>query len=144
MTTDILARLRGLLANAKDARHCLSIPGDPSYQYEQDRKYRTQRGLEKVSAQELPALLDLIESQAARIKEMEGQGWRPIKFDPRDAKRWWLAKMPESKFVAARLKGDGYVVISWKDDAESGDYSIPWIGMVRDLIALPPAPEVGA
>lgn len=60
----------------------------------------------------------------------------PLAFTSAVAKQWWQAKMPGSKFIAARLGGDGYVKIGWKDEDESGDYSVPWITMSNDLAAL--------
>lgn len=70
----------------------------------------------------------------------EGEGdlarYLPLKFDPRDAKRWWEENMRESKFVSARLAGDGYVKFHWRDADESGDYSVPWTRIALWLAAL--------
>jgi hypothetical protein len=63
-------------------------------------------------------------------------GELPLKFDPRDAKRWWEDNMRESKFVSARLAGDGYVKFQWRDADESGDYSVPWTRIALWLAAL--------
>jgi hypothetical protein len=63
-------------------------------------------------------------------------GELPLKFDPRDAKRWWEENMRESKFVSARLAGDGYVKFQWRDADESGDYSVPWTRIALWLAAL--------
>ena len=67
----------------------------------------------------------------------------PLDFDPRHAKAWWIAKMPNSRFVSARLSGDGYVKIAWRDDAETGDYSVPWVLMSRDLAPIHKETENG-
>ncbi|ATP19811.1 hypothetical protein [Sphingobium yanoikuyae] len=63
-------------------------------------------------------------------------GELPLKFDPRDAKRWWEENMREGKFVSARLAGDGYVKFQWRDADESGDYSVPWTRIALWLAAL--------
>ncbi|WP_010337764.1 hypothetical protein [Sphingobium yanoikuyae] len=63
-------------------------------------------------------------------------GELPLKFDPRDAKLWWEENMKESKFVSARLAGDGYVKFQWRDADESGDYSVPWTRIALWLAAL--------
>jgi hypothetical protein len=66
----------------------------------------------------------------------EFDGELPLKFDPRDAKRWWEENMKESKFVSARLAGDGYVKFHWRDADESGDYSVPWTRIALWLATL--------
>lgn len=63
--TDTIAELRELLAKAKDACHCLSIPGDPAYPIEQDRKLSTQKALQHAAVAALPALLDRVEAGEA-------------------------------------------------------------------------------
>lgn len=41
------------------------------------------------------------------------------------ARLWWQKNMPASKFVSARLGGDGRVDVIWRDDDESGKYTLP-------------------
>lgn len=100
---------RGLWEAAKIARHALATPSQPDPQ---------SRG---------------------QAFDGEGEGdlarYLPLKFDPRDAKRWWEENM-ESKFVSARLAGDGYVKFHWRDVDESGDYSVPWTRIALWLAAL--------
>lgn len=61
---ELVERLRALLAKAKDAQHCLSLPGEPAYPIEQDRKASTQAALEKAAVNALPTLLTALELQS--------------------------------------------------------------------------------
>ena len=87
-------------------------------------------------------LADYMQSAQSRGQAFDGEGvgdlarYLPLKFDPRDAKRWWEANMKESKFVSARLAGDGYVKFQWRDTDEIGDYSVPWTRIALWLAAL--------
>lgn len=73
---------------------------------------------------------------AAQSRGQAFDGELQLKFDPRDAKRWWEENMRESKFVSARLASDGYVKFQWRDADESGDYSVPWTRIALWLAAL--------
>lgn len=64
-----LDRLEELLAKAKDAQHVLSMPGEPAYQLEQERKRLTEANLQKSAAQALPALITELRQLREIVRE---------------------------------------------------------------------------
>lgn len=105
--------------------------------------YKAQRDRGAFCTSEVAALIasyrTMVTLGSAHPPQSRGQafdGELPLKFDPRDAKRWWEGNMKESKFVSARLAGDGYVKFQWRDADESGDYSVPWTRIALWLAAL--------
>lgn len=86
--TDIIQELRELIAREKDARHCLSLPGDPAWPIEQDRKKSAQTALQNAAVHHLPGLLDRLEAAE--------RGWQPIETAPhmREVLLWADTSVP--------------------------------------------------
>lgn len=137
------------------------LTGYPDFIDDPDGLQRLRNAVERNSGHDMATLnhnslgrlIDTIERLKAALAtpsqpepQSRGQAFDcelPLKFDPRDAKRWWEENMRESKFVSARLAGDGYVKFQWRDADESGDYSVPWTRIALWLAALSEAREAG-
>lgn len=73
--------LRALMEREKDARHCLSLPGDPAYPIEQARKTSTKNALREAAVNALPSLLT--ELEALRAERGRMGLCRPVPEPPR-------------------------------------------------------------